>query len=339
MSTGLRYSAGQSLDQSDVETLSDKAVVPDVRAVAPITQTYAVVGRGDGTGKYTSVIGTNTQYPLVMSRTIAAGRFFTQAETDAAQPVVVLGSTVAVELFGGAGEALTGSVVVGGSRFQVIGILESAGSSMMGSMDEIVLMPWSTLSTRLGEGSTAANMILLSGASEDTLNLAHQEATAALLMRHGLAPEDADFNIQSQLSLISAMDEITSALSLLLGGLAAISLLVGGIGVMNIMLVSVTERIREIGLRKALGATPNLIRVQFLAEATVLALVGGVLGLALGYLVAFVFPSFTDLVTIEISLPTAMLAMGVSAAVGIIAGVYPASRAASLAPIDALRAE
>jgi putative ABC transport system permease protein len=230
---------------------------------------------------------------------------------------------------------------VNGVPLTVIGVLNSVGdtSSTTGSnQDDQVIVPLSTATERIF-GSTSLSSILIEANSGSSLSAAYQEADAELLALHDIAtPSDADFTISSEASLVSTSTSVDRTLTILLSGIAAISLLVGGIGVMNIMLVSVTERIREIGLRKALGAKPSLIRRQFLLEACVLGLTGGALGVALAAL-------GTDLLPKAIGYPIALSgsatvgAIAVAVAIGLIFGVYPASRAARMAPIDALRSE
>jgi putative ABC transport system permease protein len=232
-------------------------------------------------------------------------------------------------------------VTLNGTSLKVIGVLQALSSSEQTSNNDLAVVPASAYAERLvgGTNRDAVSSIALKATSSSTLSAAYQEADATLLNLHGItAASSADFNIATQQSILSAATSVDKTLTVMLGGIAVISLLVGGIGVMNIMLVSVTERIREIGLRKALGARPGLIRRQFLVEASVLGLAGGIIGVALGLVGAVVLPHLTN-ARVIISPSASLAAIGVAIGIGVLFGVYPASRAARLAPIDALRSE
>ena len=337
---GLRGGRGSAstLTTRDAATLSDRSVAPDIAALAPVSTSSQSVVAGT-TNWTTQVVGTTPSWLPVRSRTTADGRFFTSAEESAAAQVAVIGTTTATELFGRR-RAVGQSITIDGSSYSVIGVLDSIGSSTSSDEDDTVVIPGTTYAARLTSTGNAASIsaLYLKATSQQSLSAAYQEAHAALLVSHGVTAASADFTISSQESLVATATSTDRTLTILLAGIAAISLLVGGIGVMNIMLVSVTERIREIGLRKALGATPRAVRRQFLTEASALGLGGGVLGLALGYAGARLLPSLIDQ-PVSIEPYVAAGALLISLAIGIGAGVYPATRAARLAPIDALRSE
>lgn len=337
--TGIRGGRGSAttLTTADAAVLADRTVAPDVRAVAPTSSTSASL-TANGTNWTTSVVGTTPAWLQVRARTVAAGRMFTDDELAGVQPEVVLGATTSEELFAGR-NPVGQTVTIGAQPFTVIGVLASVGSTVGGDQDDQAVVPATTYATLVSPSNgTSVSTIYLEATSPDTLSPAYQEATNALLTSHGVTVTDADFTISSQESIVETATSTSRTLTVLLGGIAAISLLVGGIGVMNIMLVSVTERIREIGLRKALGATPRIIRRQFLTEATVLGLIGGLLGLALGIAGSRVLPSLLDQ-PVPVSPLAAGLALAISLVIGVVAGVYPAGRAARLSPIDALRSE
>jgi putative ABC transport system permease protein len=337
--TGIRGGRGSAttLTTADATMLADPTVAPDVRAVAPTSSTSTAL-TANGTNWTTSVVGTTPDWLQVRARSVASGRMFTEAELASVQPEVVLGSTTADELFG-VRDPVGQTVTIGAQPFTVIGVLDTVGSTVGGDQDDQAIVPATTHATLVSPSSgTSVSTIYLEATSPDTLSAAYQEATNALLTTHGVTADTADFSINSQESIVQTATSTSRTLTVLLGGIAAISLLVGGIGVMNIMLVSVTERIREIGLRKALGATPRIIRRQFLTEATVLGLIGGLLGLALGVAGSQILPSLIDQ-PVTVSPLAAGLALAISLVIGVVAGVYPASRAARLSPIDALRSE
>jgi putative ABC transport system permease protein len=337
--TGLRGGLGSAstLTVQDATALSSPLAAPDIAAVAPATQRSETLIAGT-TNWTTSVVGTTPSWLPVRARTLSAGRFITAADGTGA--VTVLGPTTATELFGTT-DVVGQTVTINDIPFTVVGVMTSAGSSSTTNLDDQAIVPIATATTRLFGGATrnSVQSIAIEARNPSTLSAAYQEANTTLTNDHNLSQTTApDFTITSQQALLTTATSVSKTLTVLLGGIAALSLLVGGIGVMNIMLVSVTERTREIGLRKALGATPSTIRRQFLVEASVLGLTGGLLGAALGIGGALVIPHFTT-DTIAVSPTATALAIVVAAGIGVIFGVYPATRAARLAPIDALRSE
>ena len=342
---GIRGGFGTSstLTTYDATALASKTVAPDIKAVAPITDSSETLTAGTSNWT-TSVVGSTPSWITVRGETVAQGRFLDEQDITDHEPVVVLGSVTASELFT-RGDPVGQTVDVDGLPLTVVGVLNSVGSSTSSSTtsdpDDTAIVPLTTAAQEIfgGTSRNSVSSIIVQGRSSADLTAAYQEADQELLALHGITTaSDADFTITSEASVVSTATSVDRTLTILLGGVAGISLLVGGIGVMNIMLVSVTERIREIGLRKALGATPRLIRRQFLVEASVLGLTGGALGAGLGIICAVFLPGVIG-DPIAISGWAVALAIVVAMAIGVVFGVYPASRAANLAPIDALRSE
>ncbi len=340
-SGGVRGGLGtaSTLTAADASALSSKVVAPDIAGVSPTISRSETLTAGS-TNWTTTVVGTTPPWLSVNSRSLAEGRFLDSQDLSQHAPVTVLGATTATELFGQR-NPIGRTTDIAGIPVTVVGVLTPAGSSSSSNQDDEAVVPLSFASDFLvgGAARNQVQRILFDATSSATISAAYQEADTELLALHGITtPAAADFTISPQATVVSSANAANRTLTVLLGFIAGLSLLVGGIGIMNIMLVSVTERTREIGLRKALGATPRIIRRQFLVEASTLGLVGGVLGATLGLVGATVLPHvISD--PISVSTVATVGAIVVAVAIGEVAGIYPASRAARLAPIDALRSD
>jgi putative ABC transport system permease protein len=330
----VRLGAGSAttLTLGDAEAIAGLA---DVAAVAPQVSTQAVVVAGTK-NTTTSIVGTTADYLEVRTYAVWQGSFLTGVADDHALRVAVLGSTTADDLSLGA-EAVGSDILVGGIPFRVVGILQAKGTSGGSSEDDQVLVPIST-AQRYFVAGTKVRSIAVSVASADAIELTKARLTTLLEERHGTSGTDDDFNISDQAQLLDTFSSVTGLLTLLLGGIASISLIVGGIGIMNIMLVSVRERTREIGIRKAIGARGSDILLQFLVEALVLSLAGGLIGIALGVAASAVIGAIAGW-GFQFNPLTVVVAVGFSLAVGVVFGVWPARQAARLDPITALRYE
>lgn len=332
------------LTLGDAEAISDHFQAPSVANVAPVLRGQVKVSAG-GESRTTNVEGVTPDYAPVRNLGVTEGEFITEEHLLGQASVVLLGSVVADELFGRT-EGLVGEAVrIEGRPYRVIGILESKGASGFSNEDDRVLVPFSTAQSRLIRRSTTdrVDLLIVSATSADTVNQAGDEISQILRTRHRTAVGADDFTVLTQQDFLSTAKTITNVLTIFLGGIAAISLLVGGIGIMNIMLVSVTERTREIGLRKALGARRIDILVQFLTESSLLSMIGGLIGIGLGVSISFVVGQIAAAqgtpIDPSIGLDTILLATLFSTAVGLFFGLYPANRAASLEPVEALRYE
>jgi putative ABC transport system permease protein len=324
-----------TLTPEDAERIEKQSVL--VSQVSPVvmTRTQAI---GGGANWRTSVYGVNTSYSSIRNWNVASGTFFAESDVRGMRKVAVLGRTVADALFPDL-DPIGEQVQLRDVPFKVIGVLESKGQTAEGAdQDDIILAPYTTVQTRLAS-RWRFGQIIASTSSPSDLVPAQEEIRAILRESHRLGASDSDdFTIRDQTALATAAQETTKVMTILLSAIASISLLVGGIGIMNIMLVSVTERTREIGLRIALGARGRDVLTQFLVESIVICLMGGVLGVALGSAGTAILGSITNWTT-RVTPETVALALGFAAAVGIFFGYWPARRAASLDPIEALRYE
>ena len=338
-SPGALVSAGrgsaQTLTQADADAISQQ--VSSVKAVAPqINGRFQIAAAGTNTN--TQVIGTVSSYPEVRNIQIDIGSFISDQNVADLSKVAVLGPTTRDDLFG-AGTDPTGQTVrINNIGFKIIGVTLSKGGNGFTNQDDIIYVPLSS-SQRFLQGATYVSTISIEAQDPQSMSTVQQDVTNLLLTRHHIAdPTQADFNVQNQQDIVSAASSVTGTFTILLASIAGISLIVGGIGIMNMMLTTVTERTREIGLRKAIGAKKKDISIQFLLESVMLTFFGGVVGVILGWIICFIVTTFVGIAT-NVSWWSVLLAFGVSAFIGIVFGYYPARRAAGLNPIEALRYE
>jgi putative ABC transport system permease protein len=336
----------KALTTDDVKALSDTAAAPDVALVGAAVSARDTTVSSNGKSTSTSVEGVYSQNAEISNDSVTEGTYITDSQVKSLASVAVVGPTTATNLFSATTGVVGKELRINGQIFKVVGVLKTKGGSSMGNQDDRVLIPITTAQRRFirSNPTNRVNQILISAKSSDTVSLAEDEITAILRSRHKLkASASDDFSIMSQSSMVESASTVTGTLTMFLGGIAGISLLVGGIGIMNIMMVSVTERTREIGLRKALGARRLDILVQFLSESVLLSLIGGALGVALAEVICLIIvkvasSSGTSL-SPTIGIDSVLLATLFSSAVGILFGLYPSNRAASLQPVEALRYE
>jgi putative ABC transport system permease protein len=319
------------------------AIASNVSNIAALSK--VVSSRAQATTKSantnTSITGTDPSYATVRNVAVQDGNFISDSNVTSYSKVAVIGPTVLTDLFGDgavSSDAIGQIIRISSTQYTVIGVTKSKGGSGFSNADDIIYIPYTTAQRYLS-GNKYLSQINVSAASSDTTTQVQTDITDLLLARHKITdPTNADFSIMNQADLVSTMSSITSTLTYLLGAIGAISLIVGGIGIMNMMLTNVTERMREIGLRKAIGAKRKDISMQFLSESVALTIIGGVIGIALGCAIAFLV-NWSGLVTTSVTLSSVLLAFGVSAVIGVVFGWYPAQQAAKLHPIDALRYE
>ncbi len=330
-SSGTAFAEPQNLTVQDAQAL---ASAQGVASVSPAVSTSETLSYGASSDSGVSLTGTYPSYFAAEDDTLSAGAYFTTQQVNAAQNVVILGSQAATDLFGTA-NAVGQSVLVAGIPFTVVGVLASKGSSGLGSADNTAVAPLTTVQDQLTGFGSLNNVVVLAKSSA-LVPTVEGEITSILNQRHQETAADEDFEVLSASTALSTASSTSHTFTVLLGAVAAISLLVGGIGITNIMLVTVTERTREIGIRKAIGATPGVILAQFLTEATLLSMAGGALGVLAGLIGTRFQIVGVKPVLVPLSIP---LALGVSMLIGLTFGGFPANRAAGMRPADALRYE
>ena len=332
------------LTMSDATAMNDKLAAPHVAAVAPILNgNFNATYNGQETSM--SVVGITPEYASVGNESVTEGDFITQDMVLGRMSVALIGTDTAQTLFGRKDGLVDNVVRINDQPYRIIGVLKSKGGGGFGSQDNRFLIPITTFQSRLPHRGTpdTVSAIEIESSASDTISAASDEVSQILRVRHRTAVGLDDFTIFTQDQILSATSSILGVLTIFLGGITAISLLVGGIGIMNIMLVSVTERTREIGLRKAIGARKMDILLQFLTESIVLSLFGGIVGIGLAWVIAtivgFIAAANNTAITPRIELSAVLLATLFSMGVGLVFGLYPANRAASLQPVEALRFE
>lgn len=334
----------QPLTLGDAEAIGDSFQAPSVAGVAPMLRGQAKVSAA-GETTTTQVEGVTPQYSPVRNLGVTEGEFISEEHLIGEASVVLLGTEVAEKLFGRSAGLVGETIRVEGRPFRVIGILESKGASGFSNEDDRIIVPMTTAQTRLIRRATRdrVDMIIVQASDAELVPQAAEEVSQILRTRHRTEIGADDFTVLTQQDFLATAQTITNVLTIFLGGIAAISLLVGGIGIMNIMLVSVTERTREIGLRKALGARKIDILVQFLTESSLLSMFGGLIGIGLGAAISYVVGRIAEAqntpIDPSIGMDTVLLATLFSTAVGLFFGLYPANRAAGLEPVEALRYE
>jgi len=332
------------ITMGDAEALADPFAAPSIASVAPMLQGTAEVNYS-GERVITTISGVTPEYAIVRNWGVSEGEFVDEGDLLGRSSVAMIGVDVAEKLFGRTSGLVGETIRIEGQPFRVAGVMEEKGGGSFGSEDDVVFIPMSTAQARLLRRSTQdrVDMILVSAISPDAVKQAGEEISQILRTRHRTAIGQDDFTILNQQDFLQTAETITNVITIFLGGVAGISLLVGGIGIMNIMLVSVIERTREIGLRKAMGARKRDILVQFLVESSLLSLFGGIIGILLGWGIAAGVGKIAEASNTSLSpvigLDSVLLATIFSTAVGLFFGLYPANRAASLEPVEALRYE
>ena len=331
--------SSNTLTYADEQTLAKQ--LTDISAIDPeLTKRYQVTATGTNTN--TSIIGTDQNYTTVRNVTIASGAFIDATQVTESSKVAVIGPTTATTLFGTT-SPVGQTIKINSILFTIIGLTNSKGGSGFTNQDDVIYIPITTMQHYMvgpnSNGQPYVSSIGISATSSDAMTAVQNQTTTILLAQHDISnPTNADFTVVNQADIVAAASSVTGTFTVLLGSIAGISLLVGGIGIMNMMLTTVTERTREIGLRKAIGATRSDINLQFLTESIMLTFTGGAVGIVLGWIASMLATKFAGIST-QVSTSSILLAFGVSAAIGVVFGYYPAQKASKLNPIEALKYE
>jgi putative ABC transport system permease protein len=334
----------RELTLADAQAMTDPFQAPSVKAVAPVIQGGNISASANGQTTTTTVYGVTTGYFSIRNETVSEGSFFNDQQVNTHARVAIIGPDLATTLFGRTTKLTGQEIRINSQTFTILGVFQSKGGSSAGSSDNQVIVPLTTARDRvIRRAGTTVDGIYLQATSAQSVSEASTQVSNIMRLRHHVGVGKEDFSVMNQQDLLTTATSITGILTAFLGGIAAISLLVGGIGIMNIMLVSVVERTREIGLRKALGARNRDIMTQFLAESSFLSLLGGLLGILLGWLISLIIGQIASAsgtaLNPAVSLNAVLLATLFSIAVGLFFGIYPARRAARLEPVEALRYE